>query len=292
MYKLLNVRDYGEGTGMVKLNKEDYFKVMPLVNEVPYNNLFAKVVVENKVFGEVYVDCDRKPTVCLIIHKYGMSFLCGNYLNDSFNDSLIRFLNNSLLNPNGKWLLVHPNNWESIIPVLLDRNSIKLYDVNETEPRVEQNYFLQTQRVNFKFHYELFQEAVKAPDGLTVKKIDEDIYDKIHGSVIPKYFWDSKQDFLENGVGFSLMDKDKVISTCFASLITDNTLELGVETTEEFRNNGLSIYAASQLIKYCMENSLKPLWSCRSENLGSFRLAEKLGFRPESYHVYYCLVKG
>ncbi|QNO14174.1 GNAT family N-acetyltransferase [Alkalicella caledoniensis] len=274
---------------MIKLSKKDYFKVLPLVNEVTFNNLFAKVVVEDKVEGEIYVDSNAKPTVCLVIHKYGMSFLCGNYLNESFNDSLIKFLNNSSLNTKGKWMLFHPNDWESIIASLLNINSIKLYNATDIEPRIKENYFLQTQRVNFKFRPELFQENIKTPDGLTIKRIDEDMYDKICGSVIPQYFWNSRLDFLQKGIGFSLVQDDKVISTSFASLIADNTLELGVETSKEFRNKGLSIFAATELINYCLSNSLKPLWSCRSDNLGSFKLAQKLGFRPESYHIYYCL---
>ena len=111
------------------------------------------------------------------------------------------------------------------------------------------------------------------------------------GSVVPFYFWDSEDDFLKNGVGFSLFYKDKLSSTAYSSYIHDDKLELGIETVEEFRGKGFAEYTCSALIDYCIENNFEPVWACRLENIGSYKLAQKIGFIPSAEIPYYRLSK-
>ncbi len=47
----------------------------------------------------------------------------------------------------------------------------------------------------------------------------------------------------------------------------------------------------STLIEYCLENSYEPVWACRLENVGSYKLAEKLGFEMYGEVPYYRLSK-
>lgn len=260
---------------MLELQSDHYWKVTPIVSEVPFNNLFARVVIEQKVEGQVFVDDLSNPTVCLIIHKYGMALLCGNDTNVSFNNNLVSYLNHP--SPNGfpaKWLLTYPQKWEQKLVDLLDHNK---------------TYFLQTQRINYQFNPQFPLQQPNIPDGFTLQQIDSALFHKIQGSVVPQHFWNTVDDFLEHGIGFSLLYENQIISSCFSSYIVEDKLELGVETSENFRNKGYSIYAASALIKYCLQNGYEPIWGCRRENIGSSRLAESLGFVPLSYHPYYCM---
>lgn len=277
---------------MIELEQNNYYRVIQLLNEVPFNTYFARSVVKNKVKGEVFVDNEQTPSVCLIVHKYGMSLLCGSDKNDSFNDKVADFLkNDSTNNSMAKWMLVHPENWERKLSDLLGKDLLKVPDIRENDHQKykESNKVLQTERVNFKFHKNLFINNTKVPEGFALKRIDLEIYEKISGSVVPQNFWNSEEDFLESGIGFSLLSDDQVVSTCFSSFIVDDKLELGIETTERFRGKGYSVYPAIALIEYCLSLGYEPIWACRKENIGSFKLARKLGFLPFSNHPYYVL---
>lgn len=255
---------------MIKL-KNRYDRVLPLIAKVPFNHLFATVVVEGKVDGHVYVDNDCAPTVCLIVHKYGMALLCGNHTNEFFNRRLIGFLNNNDLNNNtAKWLLTYPNDWD-----------LKIQSFQTTAKLIK--------RINFTFKNEPTIEKMKIPTGMEIRKIDKEIYAKIEGTVIPQSFWNSAEDFLHNGIGYALLKGSEIISFCFASFIVGNQLELGVETNEKFRNKGYSIFAASKIIEFCLNHGFEPVWACRDTNTGSLKLAHRLGFSAKSYHSYYCI---
>ncbi len=259
---------------MIKLQPDQYPAVAPLVNSVPYNHLFARVVMENSVHGHVFADDATTPSVCFIIHKYGMAMLIGDDKNALVTDRLGDFLHAAVQSEfPAKWLLIYPQTWEHTLAGFVDNR-----------------HFLQTQRINYTFHPELFSfHHIDLPDGFTLRKIDAELYHRIQGSVVPQHFWNCAEDFLAHGIGFSLLDGDQIVSTTFTSFVGDGKLELGVETAAAFRQKGYSVYAASALVAYCLEHGYEPVWACRLENVGSSRLAERLGFVPSSYHPYYCL---
>jgi RimJ/RimL family protein N-acetyltransferase len=97
------------------------------------------------------------------------------------------------------------------------------------------------------------------------------------------------EDFKNNGVGFSLYHNGKLAATSFSSFRFKEKLELGIETAEEFRGKGLAQKVCAALIDYCIENNLEPIWACRLENTGSYKLALKLGFEPFLEIPYYRL---
>ncbi|MCG8409826.1 MAG: GNAT family N-acetyltransferase [Bacteroidales bacterium] len=109
------------------------------------------------------------------------------------------------------------------------------------------------------------------------------------GSVVPSNFWDNAHDFDKQGVGFSLYHNNKLATTAFSAFIFDKELELGMETTPEFRGKGYAQYACSALIDYCLINNYEPIWACSLKNVASYNLAQKLGFIPQLTLPYYRL---
>ena len=113
----------------------------------------------------------------------------------------------------------------------------------------------------------------------------------MQGSVTPRYFWESEDDFIENGVGFSLFEQGALAATAFSSFVHDDQLELGIETLPAFRGKGYASTVCAALLDYCIENEFEPIWSCRLENIGSYQLAQKIGFVPTIEVPYYRLSK-
>jgi RimJ/RimL family protein N-acetyltransferase len=83
--------------------------------------------------------------------------------------------------------------------------------------------------------------------------------------------------------------ENQPVSMAYSAYITHNQLELGIETSENHRGKGLALHTCSALIDYCLKYQYEPVWSCRFENAGSYRLAQKLGFEPVLTLPYYRL---
>ncbi len=279
---------------MRELPADQYPKAQALVRAVPFNNLFARVVLEGKVWGRVLVDDEVHPSVCLVVHKYGMALLCGSNANSSFNRSLRGFLQNDALNDgSAKWLICHPGEWEGTLTTLLGRELAGEPSSREEPSATERRSrsILKTERVNFKFDGRLPNRR-EIPAGFTLRRVDSNLCDRIQGTVIPEYFWNSAQVFLSDGIGFSLLTEGQVVSTAFSSFIVEDKLELGVETDPRYRGRGLASFPAIELLDYCVSHGYEPVWACRRGNIPSFRLALKLGFSPATFHPYYILPAG
>lgn len=115
-----------------------------------------------------------------------------------------------------------------------------------------------------------------------------DLFLQLEG-VSPRHFWKDANQFAQSGTGFTLMDNGTAASTAFAAFIEGGQLEIGIESHEAFRGKGYAFLVCAALIDYCLEQGLEPVWACRKENEGSYRLAQKLGFVPTVTLPYYKL---
>lgn len=274
---------------MILLDKCKYDKVLKPLTEVTINNLFARSVVENKVNGFVYVDNTEKPVTFYIIHPYGMSLLFGETDNDDFNSKFLdHALNTFKIRDKYEWLQAFPESWNNKISVLFGDNLIKYKDNpgNSKSNKIEENT-----RVNFKFNKKKYLDLrdKNYNEDYKILRTDKEMFENMQGSVVPKYFWNDAEDFFNQGIGFSLIHNSRPVSTAYSAFIHDNKLELGIETIKTYRGKGFALYTCSSLIDYCMDNDYEPIWSCRLENTGSYKLAQKIGFEPTIFIPYYKL---
>lgn len=123
-----------------------------------------------------------------------------------------------------------------------------------------------------------------------ISLIDSKLFDLIDGSVIPMYFWKSKEAFLANGVGFALIINNEIASIAFSAFRDDNVLEIGVETFVTHRRLGYAKIVCNALIQYCKTKNYIPIWACKKENNGSLSLAKSLGFEETIIIPYYELI--
>jgi GNAT superfamily N-acetyltransferase len=276
---------------MVLLSEKDYQKVAGPLNEVRINNLFARSVIEKKVTSKVYVDNVETPKTFYIIHPYGISLLFGDSHCQGFNE---KFLDYSL-NINGgrdrhEWMLSFPDDWHKVLSDLYSDKMIKSADnINNAETGVIE---LNT-RTNFKFNPEKYKVCNRAilPDDCEIVRTDKNAFEDMKGLVIPAGFWDTADDFINNGVGFSLFCNKKIAATAFSAFIHDDKLEIGIETISDHRGKGFAQLVSSALIDYSIENGFEPVWACRKENTNSLNLAQKLGFEVSEEIPYYRLSK-
>lgn len=274
---------------MKQLEKENYNKVSALVRQVTINNLFARSVVEQKVTGRIFVDETDNPSTAYIIHPYGMTLLTGDGSNQAFND----WFKDYALNTAGKrsaheWMQAWPDAWDRILPALFADRLVKSADnkTNRDKGIIELNT-----RVNFRFNKEKFLASRKevTDQAIRIVQTDRPLFRAMQGSVIPASFWDTEDDYFNHGLGYSLLYNDQLAAMAFSSFWFDDQFELGIETVPAFRGKGLAENVCAALLDYCIQNKLEPIWACRLENTGSYKLALKLGFEVAATIPYYRL---
>ncbi|MDE5422831.1 GNAT family N-acetyltransferase [Ancylomarina sp. DW003] len=274
---------------MKELSKENYSKVIDALKEVKINNLFARAVVENHVSGKVIVNDINNPTTFYVVHPYGMTLLFGKHDNQEFNEAFKEYaINKNDFRDSYEWMQAYPEQWDSTLKELFSDCSIKS---SENESNRTKNIIEFNTRVNFKFNSQKYHELkkdIKIAQTPTIRTGKKE-FENMQGSVIPLNFWNNANDFLENAIGYSTYYENELACTAYAAFILGDFLELGIETTAKFRGKGLARYTCSKLIDYCLENDYEPIWACRLENIGSYKLAQKLGFEDVQQVPYYRL---
>lgn len=284
--------------GMILVQVNQYEKILERLKEIPFNTLFARAVLESKAPGSVFVDKIDEPKAFFIAHSYGMSLLFGDTENEPFNASLSDYmLNTNHHRFKQEWLQVYPEKWNEKLREILNHKIIdyskleNIYSQAELDMLIEKgrtSHVVQWRRINFK--YKALNKTLNLQTQYNISLIDSNIYDRIEGSVIPNYFWNSKDQFLSDGIGYALMKGNDIVSIAFSSCIVENRLEIGVETSKDYRGMDLGKYACEEMLTYCKENNYIPIWACRKENVGSYKLAKSLGFEECVTLPYYELV--
>jgi RimJ/RimL family protein N-acetyltransferase len=283
---------------MTVLDIRDYEKAIPILRSADITTLFALSVLEGKVEGRVFADEEASPASFYIQHPYGMALLCGETDREDFYVWLsAHMLNKERARDKYEWLQVYPASLYSKIDILLEGELIKKApDEPYKEPFLpeEDKKVLEYRRINFSFNREKYLASRRnlLNKNYRIVTTPEEVFYQMDGSVIPKYFWNNFSDFRENGIGFTLLSGDDFpVSTAFASYVVGDKLEIGIETDRTARGSGFASAVCTELIDHCIANGYEPVWSCNSGNMGSRRLAHKLGFEESRRIPYYRLPK-
>jgi GNAT superfamily N-acetyltransferase len=98
--------------------------------------------------------------------------------------------------------------------------------------------------------------------------------------------FDSVEDFLERGLGYTVLDDEKVMGVAYSSLVCSAGIEVSIFVEERYRRKGVATALASRLLVESLKRGLRPNWD--AANGESYRLAKKLGYTfVEAYDAYY-----
>lgn len=241
----------------LKTKKEKSFFYSLYLQEGIFFPLIASVLIGSQK-GNVYTNSQSTPTSFFVEHKFGFSQIFGE--TDSF------FLDA---------LYQHLTERKFIVP------KIRLY-----APR-HHAFLLGCAELSERCQFRL--KHVKSPsrgdngggDNVKIVEINaENIreIDQALGLDLSFRFWDSEENFLEHGMGQAVKCNDKFVSVCYAAAVAEQIAEIDVATLPEFRKRGFAACACSAFITKCLERGITPNWDCFTNNKGSLRLAESLGF--------------
>lgn len=255
---------------MLILEPERYATAAGLLQQAPFNVLMANAVLAGRVHGEVLVDAPE-PTCVYVKHKYGMSWIIGYSEDERFRADLAGRLADPGARRVPEWLQVYPLDWTELLDPLAEAGSLTRWG-----------------RTNFWFNRARFLRRFPAKgDNPRVVACTADLLDRFEGSVVPTQFWNGALEFLAEGIGFFVVEDGEPAALGFSSYLDETHLEIGVETAPQYRGRGYAQATCARMIHHCLEIGLVPVWSCRTENEPSYRLAQKLGLEPVLQLPYY-----
>lgn len=252
-----------------ELGKNNYYKVKDMFNELNYN-LSIYSTINNLNPGKIFVNDENNPTVAMIISVEGI-FLGGNLENDNFFRELNKKLKyegfkNITKSKNVEYLIFYPSpEWEDKVKLMLESyNPIK-----------DKRRYLQLEIDR----YEIKEVSlnVRKVDKVLLQSNNLEGLEDIKENIIECY--GSFDKFYNNGFGFIYVLNNQIISWCLSDCIVEDRAEVGVETEEEHRRNGYCTEVVLAALNYCKNNNIKTIgWHCWEDNVGSYKLAESVGF--------------
>jgi GNAT superfamily N-acetyltransferase len=245
---------------MIKLNKEEYSRVLPLVREVKHNKALIYSVIEGDSDGSIYVDNAEAPKNAFIENEF--TFIVGRGDNEEFNNELLNYV------------------FKDAIPNSKDNEAILFLQTDikqDLEKIFNEKGCIIIERKMFDFDTLSYENAKKSmvslPDDVKLIGIDKDFVTKYkkHDEVAEK----------DKRFGFCSVKGDDVISECFSVVVGADEAEISIETNESYRRRGFAFATASRFIDHCIERGITPIWSCWPFRKESIALALKLGFKED-----------
>ncbi|MGX8703233.1 MAG: GNAT family N-acetyltransferase [bacterium] len=115
-------------------------------------------------------------------------------------------------------------------------------------------------------------------DKFRIVKIDKDNISKIRGRIVPSFSWEDSLHFLENGFGYLALEGEIACAVAFSAAVSTEEVDIGVETREEYRGNGLASVLAGKMCEHITEIGKKPVWAHAASNKASMKTARRCGF--------------
>lgn len=268
---------------MIELNKAQMKSLLPLFTgqtplELQFALEFQYAYYDENPFGSmpgipVYADNAQNPNIVLI-GSVGYLHLFGNAEQDESGNDLLDVINHLYANSDEKiFFNLYSPNWEQKLD--------KLFSGYRKDTWTRYNYRLNKE--SFAPHRDW---RSKIPAGYVMQYFDvssDEFLDK-HQKGRDFWFPASKR------FGWALLKDDEIVSECCSVYYekeacdanTARVVEIGIETKEPYRRQGLAYLTSSAFIEHCLQHGYEPNWGCWHFRSESRALARKLGFEEIS----------
>jgi GNAT superfamily N-acetyltransferase len=129
----------------------------------------------------------------------------------------------------------------------------------------------------------------RLPGWFQIKQIDIDLARQIDAdsALISEDHvrnFDSPEDFVDRGLGFCVLEGNRIVSGASSYAICNKGIEIQVNTNPAYQQRGLATAVSAALLVHCLEHGIEAHWD--AGNPRSVKLAERLGYRTSgSYEM-------
>jgi len=93
-----------------------------------------------------------------------------------------------------------------------------------------------------------------------------------------EWMWSTEGKRRAREFGVAALKGNTIVCWCTAEYVSRQMCGIGIETLPEYMNRGIATATAARFVERCRERDIVPFWECDTENIGSVRVAEKVGF--------------
>lgn len=131
------------------------------------------------------------------------------------------------------------------------------------------------------------------PPGITITPITrallaaEDLANRaeVRGEIA--WMWPSEDAFYEHGFGMLALLDRQIICWCTAEYVGPTRCGIGITTTPGYERRGIATATAAAFVVEAQRRGLTACWECGAANIGSRRVAEKVGFVDQGEERYW-----
>jgi RimJ/RimL family protein N-acetyltransferase len=122
------------------------------------------------------------------------------------------------------------------------------------------------------------------PGGLTLRPIDRVLLEHETPENVRyivdevRWMWPSIERFYERGFGFCALDGDRAVGWCTAEYVSARRCGTGIEIIRPYQRRGIGTALATAFVAHCIQHHVVPHWECATENVGSVKIAQRVGF--------------
>ncbi|MFD1019534.1 GNAT family N-acetyltransferase [Thalassobacillus hwangdonensis] len=266
---------------IVELEQTEFYKCKDLLNE--QGQLEPKATMEGKNGDRIFVDDRSAPTSGFIWLGSDNGFIfIGHAENEAFNSELHDFFNTVIkvdtkntsfeaIGNHSKW----NSTFEEVFGENMKHYNQRVYELHKDDGRT--------------------LEEVQIEQGYVVVKItkhllNDSAYENIeflHSKILE--FWTSLDDFISDGVGYSVIYENEIVSVCFSGVVAGSVHGIDIETLKAHQGKKLAQKVAHAFVEECLANGITPYWDCMEINRASVSVAENLGFKNTFNYVWYSI---
>ena len=262
---------------IIELQKEQFSIVKNLLTDIDLQ-IICLGVINQDIDGQIWVDDIIKPKTAMMIDNIWVIYLLGDSGNSEFNIQAGEIINNYILpkqledkEVHREWIVdFFSDDWKQKINAelgLLNSFEVELW-----------HYKLETLKLTN------WRELI--PPDYEVQQVDEEFFSKsylVNYSNIANWItqrWKNTADFLKRAFCFYIVkDSKEIVSFAMTDWATENYIIMGIDTDEKYRKQGFASIVSAAAAEYCISRDIDLRWFCSSENIGSWKTAEKVGFK-------------
>lgn len=257
-----------------ELEKSEFHKALPLFQGYLQDPMMH-AVIEDRLRGRVFVDDAAGPGAAFVWTGTECAYLAGGEESNKFKQALHQLI------------------LEEIIPAAQSggREYLSLFSFPESYAAELETLFsaqvpLRTPLSTFSFDQAIFYARHGGPreqpgGAFALKRIGpqelanpQNAY--LAGEVAA--YWGTTDSFFDKGTGCCVLEGEKLISWCYVQAYGHGAQTIDIWTASSHRRRGLGTLVGAAVIDGCLADGYSPFWICDKANVGSRRLAERLGF--------------
>lgn len=270
----------GDVLEMIELDPKGFAAVQDLLRPFDYS-LSVRAVLEGNNPGRIFVDDTAWPRTVLAITGEG-TFLAGDHRDATIIDPLRRLLRRIFTGavfPSAGWCIslhVDPGDWAAELP--------KLVPTHQADGLLGYHYLCRDLDPGWR---------APLPDGYTLQRVDRATLSKFPEEMREwasvEDWWGTVENFFSKGISFCVVRGDDVVSWCTSTCVAGGQVEVGTFTASGHRRRGLATAAVAATVACCLDSGYRAVgWHCVHDNAGSWKTAEKVGFKREKeYQMYF-----